>query len=77
MEKSTYRYPVKLDGVLDILEFTRIATKCPGEISLVSGHHRLSGKSFLSVTLAKLSWDQVTVEADFDCYFEFESFIEQ
>ena len=44
---------------------------------LVNGHHRLSAKSFLSVMIAKVSWDSVTIEADFDCYFEFESFIKQ
>ncbi len=75
MEKSIYRYPVSLGGIQDILEFTRTASKCPGDVSIVNGHHRLSAKSFLSVMLAKLSWDKVTVEADFDCYFEFESFI--
>ncbi|MBR4186227.1 MAG: HPr family phosphocarrier protein [Clostridia bacterium] len=77
MEKSTYRYPVSLGGIQDLLEFTHRASRCPGEVMLVNGHHRLSAKSFLSVMIAKVSWDSVTIEADFDCYFEFESFIKQ
>lgn len=75
MEKTTYRYPLDLKGIQDILEFTHAASKCPGEVTIVNGHHRLSAKSFLSVMLAKISWDSVTVECDFDCYFEFEKFI--
>ncbi|MCR4906515.1 MAG: HPr family phosphocarrier protein [Clostridiales bacterium] len=77
MEKGNYRYPVKFNGIQDMLEFTHRASKCPGEVMLVNGHHRLSAKSFLSVMIAALSWDSVTVEADFDCYFEFEAFIAQ
>ena len=77
MERTVYRYVVRLDNVGDILEFTRCAAECPDDVTIVNGHHRLSAKSFLSVALAKLSWDEITVETDFDSYFTFEKFIEK
>lgn len=72
---SKYLYKVELVTSSDILEFTRIATKCPYEVTLVNGKHRLSAKSFVGVALAKVSWDEIYVEADVDCYFDFEKFI--
>lgn len=72
---SKFVYPVELVTSRDILEFTKIATKCPYDVNLVSGKHRLNAKSFLGVTLAKVSWEELYVEADYDCYFEFEKFI--
>ena len=50
-------------------------SKCPYDVTLVNGKHRLNAKSFLGVTLAKVSWDEIYVETDHDCYFEFEKFI--
>ncbi len=75
MEKSIYRYRVHLDSVRDVLEFVRIATKTEGHLELVNGRRRLSATSFLSVALARISWDEVILEADYDCYFDFENFI--
>ena len=75
MEKV--RYKLRLRSTADVIAFTRTAAKCPYDVFLVSGHHRLSAKSFLGVALAKLSWDEVWVEADRDCYFDFERFIAQ
>ncbi len=72
---SKYLYKIELVTTSDILEFTRIATKCRGNVTLVNGRHRLNAKSFLGVTLAKVSWNEMYVEAEFDCYFEFEKFI--
>ncbi len=72
---SKYLYKIELVTTSDILEFTRIASKCQGNITLVNGRHRLNAKSFLGVTLAKVSWNEMYVEAEFDCYFEFEKFI--
>jgi hypothetical protein len=72
---SKYVYKVELVTSSDILEFTRIATKCKGDVTLVNGKHRLNAKSYLGVTLAKISWGEIFVETDFDCYFEFEKFI--
>ena len=59
---SKYLYKVELITTNDILEFARIASKCPYDVTLVNGKHRLNAKSFLGVT-------------DHDCYFEFEKFI--
>ena len=75
MCNSKYVYPVELVTSGDILEFCRIASKCPYDVALVNGKHRLNAKSFLGVTLAKVSWDEIFVESGFDCYFEFEKFI--
>lgn len=72
---SKYLYKVELVTTSDILQFTKIACKCKGDVLLVNGKHRLNAKSFLGVTLAKISWDEMYVETDFDCYFEFEKFI--
>lgn len=72
---SKFLYPVELVTASDILEFTKIAAKCPYDVNLVSGKHRLNAKSFLGVALAKVSWEELYVEADYDCYFEFEKFI--
>ncbi len=71
------RYKLRLKSTADVIAFTRKAAKCPYDIYLVSGHHRLSAKSFLGAALARLSWDEVWVEADRDCYFDFERFIAQ
>ena len=70
-----YLYKVELVTSSDVLEFTKIATKCPYPVTLVNGKHRLSAKSFVGVALAKISWDEIYVEAYEDCYFEFEKFI--
>ena len=75
MEKPLYRYRIRLDNVSDMTEFTKAAVRCPSDVYLVNGHHRLNAKSFLSVAFARISWDEITVETDFDCYFEFEKFI--
>lgn len=72
---SKYLYKVELVTTSDILQFTKIAGKCKGDVYLVNGKHRLNAKSFLGVTLAKISWDEMYVETEFDCYFDFEKFI--
>ena len=76
MDKQVYRYKIRLDSTADVIAFTKAAARCPEEIWLVNGHHRLSGKSYLSVALARISWDEVWVEAGYDCYFDFERFIQ-
>ena len=76
MERTQFYYRVRLDSMADIMEFTKIAERCRGQVTLVNGHHRLSAKSFLSVVLAKISWDEIRIEADYDCYFDFEKFIQ-
>ena len=75
MEKTLFRYKIKLESTSDVIAFTKAAVKCPHEIWLVNGHHRLSGKSYLGVVLARLSWEEIFVEADYDCYFDLEPFL--
>lgn len=70
-----YLYKIELVTTRDILEFSRIAAKCPYDVTLVCGRHRLNAKSFLGVTLAKVSWEEIYVETECDSYFEFEKFI--
>ena len=72
---NKYLYQIELVTTRDILDFARKAAKCPYNVSLVNGHHRLSAKSFISVTLAKVSWEEIFVESDEDCFFEFEKYI--
>ena len=75
MDKQLYRYKIRLNSTADVIAFSRTASRCPHDISLVNGHHRLNAKSYLGVALAKIAWDSVFLEADYDCYFDFEKFI--
>ncbi len=75
MEKETYRYRIRLKSTADVIAFTKAAARCPEEVWLVNGRHRLSAKSYLGVALARISWEEVWVEAGYDCYFDFERFI--
>ncbi len=70
-----YLYRVNLVTGADVLEFTKIATRAEGKVYLVSGDRRLSANSILGVYLAKVAWDEIYVEADYDCYFEFRKYI--
>lgn len=75
ISRDKYLYPIKLDTVYAVIEFCKIAAKCPYEVTLVNGKHRLNAKSFLGVSIAKVSWEEIYVETEEDCYFEFEKFI--
>jgi len=73
-----YRYKIELVTTSDIAAFNRIAEQCRGNVTIVSGpdgRHRLSARSFLGVHLARLTWNDVYVETDFDCYHDFARFI--
>lgn len=72
---SKYIYKIELTTANDVLEFNRIATKCPGNVTLINGKHRLNAKSFLGVHLARMTWNEIFVETDFNCYFDFSKFI--
>ena len=75
MEQTKVRYRVRLDDWKDILAFSKIAANIPTDVTLVSGHHRLNAKSFLGIALARMSWEDMEVECDYDCYEDFERFI--
>ena len=70
-----YLYRVHLVTGADVLEFTKLASRAEGKVYLVSGDRRLSANSILGVYLAKVAWDEIYVEADYDCYFEFRKYI--
>ena len=75
MDKELFRYKIRLESTADVIAFTKQAAKCPRELFLVNGRHRLIAKSYLGVVLARMSWDEVWIESDYDCYFDFERFI--
>ena len=70
-----YRYRIELVTSKDVTEFNRIATKCPGNVTIVNGKYRLNAKSYLGVHVARMTWNEMYVETDFDSYFEFQKFI--
>lgn len=75
---SKYRYKIELVTSADIAEFNRIAEQCRGNVTIVSGadgRNRLSARSFLGVHLARLTWNDMYVETEFDCYRDFSKFI--
>lgn len=75
---TKYRYRIELVTTADIAEFNRIAEQCRGSVAIVSGtngRHRLSARSFLGVHLAKVTWNEMYIETDFDCYRDFARFI--
>lgn len=75
---SKYLYKIELVTASDVAEFNKIATKCNGNVYIVNGANgrkKLNAKSFLGVHLARMAWNEIYVETDFDCYFEFEKFI--
>lgn len=75
-EPRKYLYKLHIDTVPDLVKLSQAASKCPYEVTLVSGKHRLNAKSLLGVILAKLSWEDIYVESSTDCYFDLEQFIQ-
>jgi hypothetical protein len=73
-----YLYKIELVTTADVMKFNRIATRCPGSVAIVNGTNgkkKLNAKSYLGVHLARMAWNEIYVETDFDSYFEFEKFI--
>jgi len=70
-----YLYKIELHTTADVLEFNRAATRVRGKVYLVNGEKRLNAKSFLGVHLAKLAWNEIYVECEDNCRFEFRKFI--
>ena len=75
VSESSFMYKVRLKSLSDVMEFVRIASSLPYEITLVNGKHRLNAKSYLGVILAKTSWDEMYIESAVESYFDFEKFI--
>lgn len=70
-----YLYKIELHTTADVIEFNRFATRFAGKIYLVNGNKRLNAKSFLGVHLAKMAWNEIYIESEENCYFEFRKFI--
>ena len=70
-----YLYKIHLDTGADVTRFNRLASHMSGKVTLVSGNKRINAKSLLGVTLAKMTWNEIWVESDNDCYFEFRDFM--
>ena len=75
LQQHTYQYRIVLDTVSDVNAFNRIASACPGEVFLVGEDMKINAKSLLGAHMARVAWDVLYVEADFDCYSAFERFI--
>lgn len=74
-EKQRYQYRVVLDTANDVNVFNRIASTCQGEVFLVGENMKINAKSLLGAHMARVAWDALYVESDFDCYRLFEQFI--
>ena len=72
---QNYLYKIHLDTGADVTRFNRIASHLSGKVSLVSKNKRINAKSLLGVAMAKMAWDEIWVESDNDCYFEFRDFM--
>ncbi len=70
-----YVYRIVLDTASDVNAFTAAASLCKGEVYLVGEHMKINAKSLLGVHMARVAWNELYVEADFDCYHVFEKFI--
>ncbi len=77
MVSGKYLYKVNLDTAAKVNEFVKAASKVEGSVSIVSGTKRINAKSFLGVLYAKVAWDNIYVECEKDCWWEFHSFIEE
>lgn len=74
-EKQLYQYRVVLDTVSDVNLFNRLASTCKGEVYLVGENMKINAKSLLGAHMARVAWNELYVEADFDCYHLFQQFI--
>lgn len=74
---AKYTYKIGLNTMNDVKKFVETATKCEGRLILKSGTNlSVNAKSLLGVMLAHhLKWNDLTLVADRDCYFEFRKFI--
>ena len=74
-QQDKFVYKINIKSISDVISFTKTAVSCRYDVSLVNGKHKLNAKSYLGVALARASWDEIYVEAEVDCYFDFEKFI--
>ena len=73
--ENRFIYKIELSSASAIFDFVKSANKLSYDVMLVNGKHKLNAKSYLGVLLAKVSWDEIYIESDTDCYFDFEKYI--
>ena len=74
-EKRKYVYQIELDTIQDVKEFNRIATSCKGSLYIIGKNMKVDARSLLGTHVASMAWDELYLEADFDCYQQFKQFI--
>ena len=72
---QTYCYRIALETSRDVYGFCRAANTCQGEVYLVGEGMKLNAKSLLGTHLARVAWNRLYVQTDFDCYRVFEKYI--
>lgn len=70
-----YRYRIVLDTNADVISFNRIASRIKGDVLLVGEDMQLNAKSFIGVHMARITWDELYVESETDCYNDLKKFI--
>jgi len=73
--QKKYRYRIELVTNSDVIEFNKIASGLRGDVMLVGENMKINAKSLLGTHLARISWDELYVETDFDSYSSFSKFI--
>lgn len=73
--QKKYRYRIELVTNSDVVEFNRIASTLKGDVLLVGENMKINAKSLLGTHLARVSWEELYVETDFDSYSSFSKFI--
>lgn len=72
---TQYSYRVALETAGDVNAFCALANTCGGEVYLVGAGMKINAKSLLGTHLARVAWDRLYVQTDFDCYRVFERYI--
>jgi hypothetical protein len=72
---TQYSYRVALETARDVNTFCALANACKGEVFLVGAGMKINAKSLLGTHLARVAWNSLYVQTDFDCYRVFEKYI--
>ena len=73
--KTVYRYKIELVTNADVVMFNKIASRQSSEVYLVGPGMKINAKSFIGTHLARVSWNKLELETEFDSYVEFKQFI--
>jgi len=73
--KIIYRHKIELVTNSDVEEFNRLAVRQKSDVFLVGPNMKINAKSFIGVHLARVSWEDLYMETEFDPYSAFNKFI--